>query len=124
VDYDEFITAVGERADLPYREAEDMTRAILPVLAERLSGGETEDLKAELPKELHHYLTPPQEEELRFTPDDFARRVSRSSGIIEADAKTGLIAVLAAIRDGAPGEFDDVVSELGKDFADLVELAE
>jgi uncharacterized protein (DUF2267 family) len=40
----------------------------------------------------------------------------------EADAGAGVIAVLATIREAVtPGEFDDVLAQLGKEFAELVE---
>ncbi|WP_433296021.1 DUF2267 domain-containing protein [Pseudonocardia sp. CA-142604] len=121
---EEFINAVGRRAGLPRDEAEALTHATLRVLAERISGGEAEDLKAQMPKELQPDLIPPQEEAQRFGADEFARRVARRTGISEADAGAGVIAVLATIRDAVdPGEFDDVLAQLGREFAELVDAA-
>jgi uncharacterized protein (DUF2267 family) len=51
VQYDEFITSVRERG-VPPEEAETLTHATLRVLAERLTGGEADDLRAQLPGEL------------------------------------------------------------------------
>jgi uncharacterized protein (DUF2267 family) len=124
VQYDEFIGTVAERAGLPREQAETLTHATLRVLAERLSGGEAEDLKAQLPKQLHPDLIPPQEEALGFGVDEFARRVAQRAGIDEADAGAGVVAVLATIRDAVSGgEFDDVLAQLGREFAELVEAA-
>jgi uncharacterized protein (DUF2267 family) len=44
--YDEFITSVRERG-VPREEAETLTHATLRVLAERLTGGEADDIRAQ-----------------------------------------------------------------------------
>jgi uncharacterized protein (DUF2267 family) len=124
VQYDEFVATVAARAGVPRDEAETLTRATLRVLAERLSGGEAEDLRAQLPKQLQEDLLPPQEEALSFGADEFARRVAERAGVNEADAGAAVIAVLATIRDAVTaGEFDDVLSQLGREFAELVDSA-
>jgi uncharacterized protein (DUF2267 family) len=39
----------------------------------------------------------------------------------EAEAREGMVAVLATTRDAVePGEFDDVLAQLGEEFARLV----
>jgi uncharacterized protein (DUF2267 family) len=122
VKYEQFIASVAERAGLPREEAEALTHATLRVLAERLTGGEAEDLRAQMPKELKADLIPPQEEALSFDVDEFARRVAQRTGTSEADAGAGVIAVLDTIHDAVtPGEFDDVLAQLGRDFKELVE---
>jgi uncharacterized protein (DUF2267 family) len=122
VQYQEFITAVADRSGLSREDAENLVHATLRVLAERISGGEAEDLKAQMPKQLQVDLIPPQEEAQSFGADEFARRVAQRSGMSEADAGAGVIAVLATIREAVtPGEFDDVLAQLGKEFAELVE---
>jgi uncharacterized protein (DUF2267 family) len=50
VQYEEFITAAADRSGLPREDAERLVHATLRVLAERISGGEAEDLKAQMPK--------------------------------------------------------------------------
>ena len=122
--FDEFVTEVADRTGMGRDEAESLVRATLRTLAERLSGGEAEDLRAQLPKQLQPELIPPQEEAQGFGVEEFARRVAARSGIDEADAGAGVVAVLSVIRDAvSPGEFDDVLSQLGRDFAELVEAA-
>jgi uncharacterized protein (DUF2267 family) len=119
VKYEEFIDAVADRTALPRDEAEALTRATLRVLAERLSGGEADDLRAQLPKQLQLDLLSPREEAEALDADEFARRVSQRSGLTVADAGAG---VLATIRDAvSPGEFQDVLSQLGREFAELSE---
>ena len=120
--YEEFIAAVADRAGLPRDEAETLTHATLRVLAERISGGEAEDLRAQLPKELQVDLIPPQEEAQSFDADEFARRVAERTGIDEADAGAAVLAVLTTLREAVTsGEFDDVLSQLGREFAELVD---
>ena len=122
--FDEFVHEVADRTGMSREEAESLVRATLRTLAERLSGGEAEDLRAQLPKQLQAELIPPQEEAQGFDVEEFARRVAARSGIDEADAGAGVVAVLSVIRDAvSPGEFDDVLSQLGRDFAELVEAA-
>ena len=122
--FGEFVHEVADRTGMSREEAESLVRATLRTLAERLSGGEAEDLRAQLPKQLQAELIPPQEEAQGFGVEEFARRVAARSGIDEADAGAGVVAVLSVIRDAvSPGEFDDVLSQLGRDFAELVEAA-
>jgi uncharacterized protein (DUF2267 family) len=122
--FEEFVDEVADRAGVSRDEAESLVRATLRTLAERLSGGEAEDLRAQLPKQLQAELIPPQEEAQGFGVEEFARRVAARSGIDEADAGAGVVAALSVIRDAvSPGEFDDVLSQLGRDFAELVEAA-
>ena len=122
--YDQFIATVAERAGVPRDEAEKLTRATLQVLAQRLTGGEAKDLRSQMPKELQPDLTKEQEPAERFDVDEFARRVAERSGTDEADAGAGVMAVLATIHDAVtPGEFDDVLAQLGREFKELVEAA-
>jgi uncharacterized protein (DUF2267 family) len=121
VQYDEFIAAVADRAGLSAGTAESATHAVLRVLAERISGGEAEDLAAQLPAALQPDLEAPQEEAQAFDADEFARRVADRTGLDVVDAGAAMVAVLATLRDAvSPGEYDDVLSQLGREFADMV----
>ena len=120
--YDQFVTAVAERAGVTRDEAETLTRATLRVLAERLSAGEAEDLRAQLPKELKGELVSPQEEAQAFGPREFARLVAERAGTDEVAARAAVAAVLTTLRDAVTsGEFDDVLAQLDNDFAALVD---
>jgi uncharacterized protein (DUF2267 family) len=124
VQFEEFVNEVADRAGVSRDEAESLVRATLRTLAERLSGGEAEDLRAQLPRQLQAELIPPQEEAQGFGVEEFVQKVAARSGIDEADAGAGVIAVLSVIRDAVtPGEFGDVLAQLGRDFAELVEAA-
>jgi uncharacterized protein (DUF2267 family) len=122
VQYDEFIEDVAERGGLARDAAESVTHAVLQVLAERISGGEAADLAAQLPRQLQPDLTAPREKNARsFGPGEFARRVAERAGMDQLSAEGATIAVLTTLRDAVtPGEYDDVLVQLGRDFADLV----
>ena len=120
--YDEFITSVAELAGLAREEAESLTRASLRVLAQRLTGGEADDLRAQLPGELQEELVASQDEAQSFGADEFARRVAAEAGSNEADAAAAVVAFLVTLRKAVtPGEFDDVLSQLGREFAELTD---
>jgi uncharacterized protein (DUF2267 family) len=122
VRYEEFIAGVADRAELSPSTAEEVTHAVLQVLAERISGGEAEDLAAQLPRQLQPDLAAPQEDAVAFDAHEFARRVAARVGVDETRAEAAMVAVIATLRDAVtPGEFDDVLSQLGREFAELVE---
>jgi uncharacterized protein (DUF2267 family) len=120
--FDEFVREVADRTGVSRDEAESLVHATLQTLAERLSGGEAEDLRAQLPRQLQADLISPEEEAQGFGVEEFVQRVALRSGLDEADAGAGVVAVLSTIRDAVtPGEFDDVLAQLGREFAELVE---
>jgi uncharacterized protein (DUF2267 family) len=120
--YDRFIAEVGDRASLSREEAEAATHAVLRVLSERLSGGEAEDLRAQLPKALQEDLLPPEEEAQGFGVTEFARRVAERTGLDESQASIAVAAVLSVLQDAVSGgEFEDVVAQLGRDYAELID---
>jgi uncharacterized protein (DUF2267 family) len=123
--YDEFIESVRQRTGLPRPAAATLTHAALRVLGERLSGGEAEDLKAQLPKELQDELAVPREKPaLSWGAAEFTRRVAHVADIDEPAAQIGAAAVIATLRDAVtPGEFDDVLSQLGREYAALMGTA-
>jgi len=121
VQYDDFVSSVQARGGRPRDETETLVHATLRVLAERLTAGEADDLRAQLPGDLQADLIPPEPEAQPFGPDEFARRVARMARLPEAEARDGMVAVLATTRDAVePGEFDDVLAQLGGEFARLV----
>ena len=120
--YEEFITNVAERVGMAPEKTEKVVAAVFRTLGERLSGGEAEDLRAQLPKQLQAHLVSPEENAQGFGIEEFARRVAQRAGVDEAEAGAGAIAVLDTLRDAvSPGEFDDVLAQLGREFAALVD---
>jgi uncharacterized protein (DUF2267 family) len=56
VDGEEFEKAVSARAGMPRHKARVLIQATLQTLAERLTGGEADDLAAQLPKQMKEWL--------------------------------------------------------------------
>jgi len=123
--YDQFVESVGQRTGLPREAAEKLTHATLQVLAERLSGGEAEDLQAQLATELKQDLAVPKEKRAEsFGAAEFTQRVAQRAEIDEAAAQIGAAVVLATLGEAVtPGEFDDVLSQLGREYAALMGTA-
>ena len=101
--YDDFVSSVQARGGRPRDETETLVHATLRVLAERLTAGEADDLRAQLPEDLQADLIPPEPEAQPFGPDEFARRVARMARLPEAEAREGMVAVLATTRDAVAG---------------------
>ena len=120
--YDEFISKVVERSDLDRDAAEALTAATLRTLAERITGGEAEDLAAQLPEELKLPLTAGVEEAAEpFDVAEFIRRVAERA---RTDGDTALAsqgAIFSTLREAVtPGELDDIISQLPQEFRGLV----
>jgi hypothetical protein len=59
-----------------------------------------------------------------FGTEEFARRAARQARADGSAARTAMGAVLATARDAVePGEFDDVLAQLGPEYAELVRTA-
>lgn len=119
--YDDFIWSVQARIGRPRDESETLVHATLRVLAERLNADEAYDLRAQLPGPLQGDLIPPEPEARSFESEDFAVRVARMARLSKEEARNGMVAVLATTREAvSPGEFDDVLAQLGGEFARLL----
>lgn len=120
----EIVAAVQETARISTREeAEAAVRATLRVLGERLAGGETSNLAAQLPPELAREL-PEQGPGERFDLDEFYQRVARYEGgpVDERRARRHARAVAAALRTNLGGrQFEHVATQLPSEYDDLLE---
>jgi uncharacterized protein (DUF2267 family) len=120
--YGEFIGGVAERANVSTDEAAALTRATLQTLADRISGGEAEDVAAALPEPLQSLLLPPRAKNAeRFGLEEFVRRVSERAGVDAALGREGARAVFTTVRETTDGEFGDVMLQLPREFEELVE---
>jgi uncharacterized protein (DUF2267 family) len=117
MEYEEFIANVAQNADLSKEEAARLTRATLATLAERITGGEAQDLAAQLPDPLKTALNSAHENAEAFSVQGFVERTAERAGTDPDEAEVAIAAVLASLRDAVtPGEFDDVLSQLPADF--------
>jgi uncharacterized protein (DUF2267 family) len=118
---DEFRRRVAERAGLDEDGARRATDAVLVTLAERISGGEVEDLIGRLPLELHaplregdalsHGAARP------MSLDDFLRRIAEREGFTPAEARRHARAVFMTLREAVgEREFLDVSAQLPLEY--------
>lgn len=123
MDYRGFITTVERETATPTEEAERAVRATLQTLAERISGGEADDIAQQLPPELRPLLQDGKDAQ-RFDADEFVRRVAEREGTAPATAARHARAVFAALgRAVSRDELADMASELPRDFSAFVEAA-
>ncbi|MEV1333863.1 DUF2267 domain-containing protein [Micromonospora costi] len=126
MDYDTFIDQVARRTRTSAERAAALTTAALETLAERLTGGEVLDLAAQVPRPLQDVLKPSPRTEWaeRFGAAEFVARVGQRAGVDENTARDGARAVFTTLREAiTAGEFDDVVSQLPRDYRAMVEPA-
>lgn len=122
--HDEFIGQVQHRARLSSRgEAEIATRATLETLAERLMGGEANNLAAQLPRGIAEYLRREQfVKGQRFSLDEFFHRVSRREGVDVPKAVYHARVVLEVLHEAvSKGEMATVHAQLPAEFNHLFE---
>jgi len=120
---DEIVSAIRATGGFDSaRQAETAVRATLTVLGERISGGETRDLAAQLPAAFAEALPPVGAGE-RFGVNEFYRRVAELEGdsCTAPKARRHARAVMAVLKTSvSPAEFEDVAAQLPNDYADLL----
>jgi uncharacterized protein (DUF2267 family) len=120
--YDEFIDAAAIRAGVSPDDAEVLTYATLQTLAERLTGGEADDLASQLPVGLQDALHKDFEQAEDFGLEEFVQRVGQGAGTDTALAWQGVRAVMATLQDAVSrGEFDDVMAQLPNDYLSVLQ---
>jgi uncharacterized protein (DUF2267 family) len=117
-----FLETVAQRAGLDADGALRAANAVLETLAERISGGEVEDLLAQLPPELHEPLR--RGDALsngaarKMSLERFLRHVAEREGVTPAEAREHTRAVFATLREAlTPKEWRDVSAQLPDEFA-------
>jgi uncharacterized protein (DUF2267 family) len=123
---DAFVQRVAERAGLDDAAARRATDAVLETLAERISGGEVEDLVSRLPVALHAPLNrgvartggAPQ----RLSLEEFLQRVAEREGANVVDARNLARAVFATLRDAVgDDEFFDITPQLPNEYGAILD---
>jgi len=111
--YEDFLGQVQHRARLASQEdAVRATRATLETFGERLYGGSADNLAAQLPLEIGHFLrTPPYHG--RFAVEDFYQRVAEREGRGLSDAIFHARVVLNVLEDAVDsGEMKKIRAQL------------
>ncbi len=121
MEYKEFIKEVQQFAGLATQdEAVKITEATLETLGERLFGVHRRHLAAQLPKELKPFLLKRGRID-RFGLEEFYGRVAARTNIRFHDAYRGAKFVMCVLRETvAPGELKDILSELPKEYDELL----
>lgn len=120
----EFVDAVAERARLDTEGAMRATQAVLETLAERIAGGEVEDLMDRLPVALHEPLRRGVERSdgtaRRLPVERFVELVGEREGTNAVDAARHARAVLRTLREAVgEDEFVDVAVQLPDEYRAL-----
>jgi uncharacterized protein (DUF2267 family) len=121
---EEIVLRVAEQAGIDIEPAGRLIDAVLETLAERVAGGEVDDMISRLPVELHPPLkrgkaAAPTAE--RISLDDFAERLARRAGTDPLTARDQARAVFAVLREALGTEdFSDVVAQLPGEYAVLL----
>lgn len=123
--YDEFITQVRDIGQLgTFDDAARVTTTVFEVLGQRLSGGEADDLAAQLPTELKTPLDRHTGDAEAFDVDDFLRRVAdrEGDGTSPEHARAHARAVLTTVaRTVSAGEVDNLRSQLPAGYSALMD---
>jgi uncharacterized protein (DUF2267 family) len=121
VKYDRMVKAVEERAGLgDWAESERTLRVVVQALSDRLLGGESDDLLAQLPEPLKSEITvTPLADPMN--PQEFVDRVARDLGLPEEEARDRVRAVFSTLHEAVTeGEWEEVVGQLDRTYADLI----
>jgi uncharacterized protein (DUF2267 family) len=118
---DEFLQRVADRAGLDRDAARRATDAVLETLAERVAGGQVDDMIDVLPSELRPALERGRERSggkaQRMSLDEFVRRVGEREGGSYDDALEHARAVVATLREALPDkEFSDLLAQLPRGY--------
>jgi uncharacterized protein (DUF2267 family) len=122
---EEFFRRVADRAGPDEATARRATEAVLETLAERLAGGEVEDVRKELPPELHAALRRGKDRvhgvARSMTLDEFLSLVAEREAVSVDAAREHARAVFATLRDALVEKtFTDVDAELPKEYDALL----
>lgn len=120
--YDEFLAEVQQLGEYDSREeAERVTRAVLEMLAERLTGSEAEDLAAQLPDQMGDFLQTQSSAGRSLGVDEFLSEVAERLGGASAEtARWDTSAVLTTVAKSIDGgQLNHVLSQLPTNYAVL-----
>jgi uncharacterized protein (DUF2267 family) len=120
-----FLERVAARADLDRNGAWQATNAVLETLAERISGGEVDDLESELAPEFHAALERGKAQShgaaRKLSLQQFVRGIAEREGVTPEVAHIHARAVFATLREAIGAkEFSDVAAQLPDEYAALL----
>jgi uncharacterized protein (DUF2267 family) len=114
---DEFVRRVAERAGLDEQQAWRAIDAALETLAERIAGGEVEDLISQVPVRLHPPLKRHLGPATKMSVDRFLQLIAEREGVPVDQARAHAHAVFTTLREAIQDkEFFDVTVQLPNDY--------
>jgi uncharacterized protein (DUF2267 family) len=122
---DEFLDRVSGRAGLDGEAANRAAEAVLETLAERIAGGEVDDIAETLPESLREPLERGKENSgakaQKMSLDDFIARIADREDVTWEDALEHARAVFATLREGLPGEeWSDLLDQLPRGYQEAL----
>jgi uncharacterized protein (DUF2267 family) len=124
VDAETFLSKLAEHARIPEPAARRVADAVMETLAERISGGEVDDLETVLPLELREPLERGKARSggraTKMSLDAFLERVGHELGVTPLEARRFVEAAFITLRETVPAdEFLDVTAELPYEYASV-----
>jgi uncharacterized protein (DUF2267 family) len=122
---EEFVQRVARRAGLDPGAAQRATEAVLELLAQRIGGGEVEDLAAALSEGLRAPLQRGRARSggnaLRLSLDEFVGRVAEREGVGFEEAMRHARAVFETLREALPRkELSDILAQLPRGYREAL----
>ena len=134
MDHAQFIELVRQRARVPASRrldamlltdaemAENLTRATLQVLAQRISGARHGTSPGKLPPPLDEWLQPEHEHAEPFDLEVFVQRVADRALVDFDAARLGVRAVFRTLPEAVTSdEFADVLAQLPREYTTLLD---
>ena len=123
MNYDDFVGEVQHRARLSSSaDAVNAIRSTLETFGRRLSGGEAEDLAAQLPEEIARFLPEGDSAAESLPLSEFLVRVSEAEGVELPESVHHTRAVFSVLQDAvSQGEIDHVKDQLPEDWLPIFE---
>lgn len=121
----EFVDRVSGRAGLDMPAAARAAEAVLETLAERIAGGEVDDIAEALPESLRGALERGKQNSggkaQKMSLDEFVARIADREGITWEDALEHTRAVFATLREALPDkEWSDLLDELPRGYQEAL----
>jgi uncharacterized protein (DUF2267 family) len=123
--FDTILDRVEGQTGLDRESAERALGTVLETLAERIAGGEVDDLAVELPEELRAPLQRGRArtggKAQRISLEEFVERVAEREGVAFEDAVEHARAVFTVLRDViSDNEWSDLLAELPRAYAETL----
>jgi uncharacterized protein (DUF2267 family) len=122
---EEFLTRVSQRAGLNPEHARRAVEAVLEALADRISGGQVDQLAGQLAPELRPPLERGKSQSKgaarRLSLAEFLKGIAEREGVTPEEASEHARAVFATLREAiSEKEFSDVTAQLPDEYAALL----